>query len=1110
MLMVFETFMMRYGIRNALYLPNPVINRVDNIILPRKTVIHYLDQTIDVKFPNRNMSYFKDVASAKKIRVMNLEDLTVKEGIQNFENRYLEKDIRQWGASHLDSFRRQDLFEEPQDDEHNLGVFNYNTLKTLYTYRSSNLLNYNKNYNLLFTYSDTLKKALNTDKQNNQHITLNLPNSIPGYNPMEKLINYGKGKLARRVNETSLFWIIEWYKWLVDETRSNSVFKSITDEDSKRILVEIRFRGYVTYLKLSTLRGLSENSSLDSPKKFNDNKLRKFFLSFLIDLQEKMAELALSNTIIERPLKDDVDLNPVMEEEAETDVQDVIEDDLNGPGAEPEEVINNLIEKEAKEKPKDELPINDLSDFDKFDEIAGSMFDDKEDDLDKYFDSLDKNDDIGKSIVEEKEKSNKKGLVSNKEVDGDEEVELVEVDKLTEAPVLNIEEESKLLDTPTLDDKIDRYISEGEATGTISTGEVRTLRLAQEKRKRLKEPFGNTPIDKYKVSSVPDIKLDETTTKIKTKDLPIAENMLVKKIAKFDEEYVENQLNVDVIDSIMAIENSGAIITNITVEEVKSSVDNYQLHKIEIRPLKGAPSTLYQRIPIIDKEGTFMVGGRKYRLRKAKQDLPIRKITPIRVALTSNYGKFFVSRTTRKAYDTDTYVLDTIKKRYMNGEGNVTQIVPGRKRLNKLTKVPNLYIKLAGELNSLTTKEFVFDFNWNEIGNIVEEKILKDIAKNKLVFIGYTNNKDKNIVVMDNNNMLYNYGTKEKLGTFYSAVDIDFSKVPQSFSVVTAIGKEIPLGIVFGYYMGLTNLLSITKTKFRLLASNKRLTDLADNEVAFRFNDYRLILELDTEEKRLLFNGFNYYKDFIKQYPLSSFDDKSIYLPLVEYRGAALFQLLYLDDLDDLFLDPITKEVLRDMKEPDEFRRLLFRANEMLKDYSYPDINDPNFSRIRGYDRVPGLMYRALAETMREHRLTGRANSKVALDPYKVWNYITQDSSVQAREAVNPLASCKEDEIVTLTGRDGLSTIAVPKEMRRFHENDTGLFSESTSDSKNVAISAGLSPYAKIENIRGIVTEGFKDTEENPAKVFSSAVQAAPFAEFDDQENYLDEVYGSA
>ena len=270
------------------------------------------------------------------------------------------------------------------------------------------------------------------------------------------------------------------------------------------------------------------------------------------------------------------------------------------------------------------------------------------------------------------------------------------------------------------------------------------------------------------------------------------------------------------------------------------------------------------------------------------------------------------------------------------------------------------------------------------------------------------------------------------------------------------------------------------------------------------FEDYKLLIETDIVEKQLLFNGFLFYKEFTKQYPLSSFDDTPIFLNLLEFRSSGLIHLKELDNLKKRFIDPITRDVLEELNEPTDYLKVLLKANYMLSDYNHPDINDPNYSRIRGFDRVPGLMYRALCESVREYNLKSRTGSKIAIDPYKVWNYITQDSTVKTSEDLNPILNLKEAEAVTFTGLDGLNKDATPKQLRRFHENDTGLTSESTVDSADVALNIYLSPYAKLNSVRGIVDKNSTVVKDNPASLFSTGVQVSPIAEHDDGKRLIE------
>ncbi len=307
----------------------------------------------------------------------------------------------------------------------------------------------------------------------------------------------------------------------------------------------------------------------------------------------------------------------------------------------------------------------------------------------------------------------------------------------------------------------------------------------------------------------------------------------------------------------------------------------------------------------------------------------------------------------------------------------------------------------------------------------------------------------------------------------------------------------MPLGVAFGYYLGLSNLIKITRANPTIIPSNKQYK-LAKDEYQLKFSDYKLIFSKANKEASLLLAGFLYFKDFTKEYTLSEFNKKNIYLLLLEERD---FNMLYLKELDmlrDIFLDPITMDVLQEMQEPTEYIALLLRANQLLTDMHHPDVNDSNYTRIRGYERIPGLMYRALSESIRNYKFKTNRSNKIELSPYAVWNNIVMDNSKKLTEDINPINDLKEMESVTLVGQDGLNKEAISGRLREFTPSDMGVTSESTVDSSDVGINTFLTPYARFKNVRGMIDTANTDYETNPAKLLSTSALLVPGVDHDD------------
>jgi hypothetical protein len=405
-----------------------------------------------------------------------------------------------------------------------------------------------------------------------------------------------------------------------------------------------------------------------------------------------------------------------------------------------------------------------------------------------------------------------------------------------------------------------------------------------------------------------------------------------------------------------------------------------------------------------------------------------------------------------------------------------------------------MVMAMSQDFKQFSTQTHTFIFDPVEAAQAVKQEVITAIeADGKFSFLGFAHS-DKSLLVMDMGDKVYHQrDLSTPIGDLPSLLQMDAAKVPVQFATVKVLGDTLALGPVMAYYLGFKGLLELSDTRFEVIGARKQTTMQADT-IVLKLADCKVVLFADTPLKKLLLGGFAFYKDTFKTLSLESLEDKGVYLEVFEQRGSTLMHLRELDLLRQLFLDPISKDVLKSMGEPDEYLPVLLRACQMLEDFKHPDINDPMHSRIRGYDRVPGLMYRVLSQSVRTTKL-GMSKGKIELDPYGVWNAITQDTTVKIVEDSNPITDVKETEALTFTGADGLNKSSTPEKMRRYHKNDIGLVSEATVDSSDVALNIYLSPYAKLENLRGKVSERKQERQDT---VFSTSVLLTPMGEQDD------------
>lgn len=1088
-----------------MYLINPPVMEASELTVPRYTVLHYLDTTSDIHFPSRDLYYFKEIETNKKIPILHVSDLLYKEDVTVLENKYVGAEVRKWGRSNIKSFRSSDIDVTPNSSVTVISVYNYNLLKDMYKYKTTLLSDFNEHQNLYRTYWDTIKQAVDLDQESRHLVTIELPNSIPSYNILKKLIQFTPMKYSRIVKDNKLKTVIELIKWLDPQEEGTSVMSKITEEDSLKIIIEFKYKGYSCIVPLSTLMSVHEQSSLDSSIKMGPIKALKLFIVFLRRIQDRVIGITDK---LDVPEEEEEIVDNVVRDESPEDAgdykSDEDEEDDETPSygdrvlpiaslAPKRDLVGTVIDKLGDIGSVPEIPKYQFNEPKKtsISSVASKVLKKRRVDDDEIFVTSSADLDVDKVLKE-----------MDAEVDGmDEYYEQAIMGSNSDSPeTFNVDYDEKLsedlLKDIDLDSKYENFVATAKEFNSLSSSELRSISKSKEKRATLKSPYAkDIALDTYTVPDKFNSELDLDTISLND-DIPHIDSIYKRDVLKaFDDNYLKKQYKKDIVANVVNLEKAGVIISDYEVEEVNTSTDNYEVHKLSIRPLNGKESTVLFRLPKIDSEGKMRSGNIITKLRKVRTDLPIRKITPSKVALSSNYGKIFVFRTERSAYDPYKYYVDFIKNSYLDDEGIIKKVVPRRKTLNTI-KLPNVYAALTSEFNEVRTDGATLLLDYENRHTFVDEATHKAIESKNLLFVGHLANK--HILVIDKDDNFFNY-TKdmEPVGNLEDVLGMDVSKTPKPFTMVKVLGDNIALGLALSYYIGLSNLLAITNTKFKLLGPRERYTP-EKGELVLRFSDHKLVVMTERSEQELLFNGFLFYENYTKQHELVRFNDKDIYLGMVELRNSGIIHLKELDLLRELFLDPITVDVLKEMEEPHEYIPLILKANKLLETLDHPDINDPRGSRIRGYDRVPGLMYKALTESVREHRIKGRKNSKIELDPYKVWNYVLSDNTTKITEETNPVVDLKEKEVITFTGRDGLSASAIPMKMRSYHEEDIGLMSEATVDSKDVAISAYLSPHAKIKNTRGMVLDNTDEYIEEKGTVFSTSALLAPMIENDD------------
>ncbi len=634
--------------------------------------------------------------------------------------------------------------------------------------------------------------------------------------------------------------------------------------------------------------------------------------------------------------------------------------------------------------------------------------------------------------------------------------------------------------TPILHDYtsgIKKVLDRHAEQGLISAAESKRYEEMSKKFETIAAPDGKSTMKEFVVIH-PDLIKIPVSHAIPDQPTILDKTMLKSSLHHFDRNYIRDVLQKDVAAMVMNIQNAGYCVTDYEVEHVVAITGDYDMYTARITPIEGSASTLRWKLPTVEDDGVFTSNGVRYRMRKQKGDLPFRKIAPDLIAMTSYYGKLFISRSEKKVNDYGNWLRNSVMAASLDDENHiVSQMHPDIVFDHKFTQ-PRMYSIMAMGFRDFALAPLqlppecqchtlFLNFDHTRRESLYGADTLKLLEKEGSLVVGLTDKKDPVVMSGDGSLMVIRAGKRIDLPSIESLLNLDGLKAPDDFAEVKVMNRTIPLGIVLGYEMGLNKLMEMLNITPRRIGAGKRV-GLAAHEYSLVFADETLVFQKADKLAALILSGFQEYHRGIRLYSVYEFDRRGVYLNVLETQGASARYLRELDLLSQLFVDPITRELLVEMKEPIEFQELLLRAaNLLLTDY-HPRVLDASYMRHKGYERLAGAVYSELVKAIRTHNgKPGKSRQPVDLNPYAIWKNISEDPSKSQVKDINPIENLKQEEAVTYSGVGGRNSRSMTKSSRMYDENDMGVISEATVDSSDVAVNTYTSADPQFNSLRG-------------------------------------------
>ena len=638
------------------------------------------------------------------------------------------------------------------------------------------------------------------------------------------------------------------------------------------------------------------------------------------------------------------------------------------------------------------------------------------------------------------------------------------------------------------EDKLVSKIQYEKIQSILDKQSKQTISIPGQRSKTLKELTTYTKDDL--TISESDLKLPDSPY---TKDDQLTEDT----IAAIDKKYVTQVLEKDIISTIMSVQNNNLVVKNIDIEEKASVMGVTHRYTIELFTLDGKAQKLAFDIPKIEEDGTYTTGGNKYILRKQKSDLPIRKISRNRVALSSYYGKRFMVRAKTMAHNAGAWFRKELIKKYdVDKELKDLVLITVD---NMEADLPTEYGIISRYVKSFTYKNMKLTFDYSNRAKFAGIKQLTDLdkyEKDGMVLVGVVSGK---YLLMDTNNVIWKHVDSKyiEIGSVYEILNIDRTKEPIEYVELNIFKKSIPVGVILGYYVGFEKLLKSLKTKYTKITDGSRVSSNIDQYV-LTFSDAKYLIEKDRGVSDLIISGFVSVNKYLKTIPHKALNNKGSYSVLLTKMELPISYLNEIKLLNTMFIDPMTKTLLEEMNEPTIFTDLLKRGCELLIDDNYRNPNDISNMVIKGYERLAGMMYNEIVKSIKTYENSSAfGKSKLNISPFAITSKLGEDSTSILVDDLNPIAELKQTEDVVSIGFGGRQKVGMSRDTRIMHPSEIGIISEATKDSSDVGISAYLTANPNIKNVRGMI-QPYDEKKDSQAKIYSSTALLYPAANRDD------------
>lgn len=617
---------------------------------------------------------------------------------------------------------------------------------------------------------------------------------------------------------------------------------------------------------------------------------------------------------------------------------------------------------------------------------------------------------------------------------------------------------------------------------------VSSQRLAR--LKKIQEDMENITLDNKTIKEIVEEANNEIIEPYKVEANVINAKLKNIPFNNFEKNYNEKLMNYDLVNILTKFSEMDRplYLIKLDKEDTSTTMDKKYTYTAVYEDEKGRRHTLKFDYPKFVNNKFIHINNSDKLFINQVIPLPVTKVSPDEVQISSNYKKVFIKRFGKNVSSKSikfSKILTDIDPRILSIEyGNNL-----KSNSSYMTTIE--YDDLSQKYNKFIIKPYnvTIYFNQKEIRDICDEHNLKYDDDYIPFAIKTEDDGTEQLFLLDSKHDIVCNNKKES--TELSPIDFIvaylnesvpdmatlFERTPSGkrlmYTRATIMAKKVPIVLLLGFLIGLEPLLNKLKVEYQFSETRVRGSI---NKTVLEFKDGYLIYDSSKFSNALILNGLIDIPT--KDYDFLQFSGKDIYFDI--------FNKLYgrrnignaFENFNQEFIDPITEEVLQHCKLPTNFIDLMIYGNSLLENNTCDFDGDMTNFRIRSNELVNVHLYQLLTTAYEAYRNTAdnKTPQKFSIKQNALINSIFDSQILEEYSTLNPIFEIDRMRATSYKGPGGCNIDrAFSAEKRAYNDTMLGVFAQSSPVSANIGVSRVLSLNPNIKSLRGYIEPGSLD-----------------------------------